>query len=183
MRLGLRLSAPILLATASLAAHADTFYYTFTGANVDNFSFSVPSQYGPVNGGNSVKIAFDNVTVDLDGVTTNRQVAFSTPQNLGGVMFTSATHAYSFIGPQLFTGVFYKPLPQLPGYFTQATLLSGTYALQEIAGDHLGFGTLVVTGGPPPVPSTVPEPSSLVLLGTGLAGTLATLRRKLRRLA
>jgi len=171
----LLLSAPILLAAASLAAHADTYYFTFTGANVDDFSFSGPSSFR-TGGGNNLGIYLENVAVDLRGVTSNREVGFYVPGNLGGLGFTSSTHPYAYDGPQLFVGDYVPPFRDLHGYYDGGAFILGTYTLQETLGDHLGTGTLVISDAPA---SITPEPSSFLLLGSGLLGACGVLRRKL----
>jgi len=96
--------------------------------------------------------------------------------------FTSSRQPYEFVGPQLFSGELENGFPGFPGYYTDGTFLLGTFTLQEIQGDKVGgYGTLVVTDGPPVTPSSVPELPTVALLGTGLLTAAGTLRRKLFR--
>jgi hypothetical protein len=178
MRIRVSLLAVTLLAF-TVAAHADTYYYTFTGTGVDTFSFSIPSVYQS-NGGNDLGI-YPTAEVDLDGVTSIRQIGFYVPANLGGLAFTSSTDPFEFVGPQLFTGELVDVFPGFPGFYANGTFLLGTFTLEELQGNQVGgFGTLTVTDGPPVAPS-VPEPSTIALFSTGLLATAGTLRRKFFR--
>jgi hypothetical protein len=174
------LASAVLFAASTLAAHADTYYYTFTGTDVDSFSFSISSVYHS-NSGNDLGI-YPSAEVDLDGVTSSEQIGFYVPSNLGGLTFTSSSQPYEFIGPQLFTGELVGGFPGFPGYYTDGTFLLGTFTLEEIQGGKAGgYGTLVVTDGPPVTPPSVPELPTVALLGTGLLAAAGTLRRKLFR--
>jgi hypothetical protein len=174
------LASVLLLAAFTVAAHADTYYYTFTGTDVDNFSFSISSVYHS-NSGNDLGI-YPSAEVDLNGVTSMEQIGFYVPANLGGLAFTSSTHPYEFVGPQLFSGELVDGFPGFPGLYTDGTFLLGTFTLEELQGDKVGgYGTLVVTDGPPVTPSSVPELPTIALLSTGLLATAGTLRRKLFR--
>jgi hypothetical protein len=155
----------ILVSAASV--RADTDYFTFTGDDVDNFSFSLPSEFHSTTGGNEIGI-YPTTDVTLNGMTSVRQIGFYVPGNLGGLAFTSSTHPYSFEGLQLFTADLYAPFPWV-SFYKDAIFIPGTFMLQEVAGDKVGgFGTLVVSDVPPGANSAVPEPSTITFFMIGL---------------
>jgi hypothetical protein len=71
--------------------------------------------------------------------------------------------------------------PSVIGPATFTLALTGVTANTTITGARFSFGTgpdTFITGTPSTTPP-VPEPSSLMLLGTGIAGAAALLRRKI----
>ena len=171
-----------------LVAQADTYTFTFTGQNVDSFSFSLPSQFHNDNVNELSSLDgnyYNNIPVTIDGVSATRQIGLAIPFNGGGVIFTGLPgFAYGFNGPQLFSGTAYKytdPVYGYPGspfvYYNDATLNLGTYTLSETAGPKTGTGTLVISDSSVTAIPT-PEPSSLLLIGTGVLGCLCPLRKR-----
>jgi hypothetical protein len=151
----------LLLSVAVLAigtARADTTY-----------SFSGSSDMGPTD--------FDGATFTLTVASPITDDAYFTP---GGDLTCNMCDTISFIpdfaGYQAITygmsnGVYYFYFD--PGSFTTY----GTYESVLLGPDQ--EATLTVTGGSLPVTAT-PEPSSFLLLGSGLAGFAGLLRRKLK---
>lgn len=181
------LATLILAACAGSAAHADSFYFA-PAPNV-SYSFDLDAADGtsyPFDNYNS--LGFQRVTLTGNNDTTTLgNVYFWTPSyTYGGNFELSLNNAvYDYHGTRLFTGS--------GGYDAQFT--PGFYALGNSSGTSPStFGYLQIVNQPPPAPTqtsivttetttpttaVTPEPSSLILLGTGIVTAAGTRRRKL----
>lgn len=161
--LSLATSALLLLGTHFKSALADTIHYSFSALGT-SATFTLPSNPTPsLIGSNFFQI--NNVVISISGVgTETANIDFFNTAGGGG----AGSGGDHLTGAQLFSGTLSSP-----------TLLTGTFPLS---------GTIVVDSEPPvqvsgnliaTVLAAVPEPSSLVLLLTAMAGATAAARRRL----
>jgi hypothetical protein len=163
---------PIVLASAlltalaiSATAHATPFTTTYFDLAFDGQSlpFTIDSSDVPENASADFVQYF---SIQSYGITYF-QLQFFNPnsQGSGGDDFffrDSVDDAY-FLGPQLYTGNSKDNLAFIPNIY-------------HLTGDFGPDGRLIISDSP-----IVPEPSSLLLLGTGALGCIGALRRRFNK--
>ncbi len=185
-KVGLALATLVLLGLVTAPdARADAFSFTGTltpGSPVQLFGFTVTNASSVLIRGTAnfdlVLSLFDgagdtlNIAIDEDGV--GPAFVATLEDEFGGLFLTPGTYLL---------GV--TPLPLLPG----ANLSEGFF----FAGDQFGeltfadFGftggsfTLEISGAGVSQADPIPEPATMLLLGTGLAGVVAGVRRRRAR--
>lgn len=169
----------LLVLTASIlpiAAHADTLTATLTGDG-HTFVFTLPSPYDFPNQLHLVTIPTIRTTGTTDGVGNQTfDVTFfsgiADPGDSFDFYNLGTNFDYSFFGPVL---VHPGSDPNAPTGDLTAIVSTGSTTVFEVTpkGDPVSF-TLDIEDATTPTP----EPSTLLLLGTGGAGLVTTIRRR-----
>jgi hypothetical protein len=153
-------------ATAAVS-FADNFKLS-DGTNV--ITFSLPSSPTPDQNFDLLLFTMNNVAVDVNGTPANYFISFFSELNFGGLCITTGDttcvsdgNILNQTGPQLYTGSEAVP-----------TFSLGTFSLTNLGVNTFSSNfTLDIT------PSEIPEPSSLLMLSTGVLGLVGAVRRKL----
>jgi PEP-CTERM motif len=162
------LATAFLLAAATIAAHADTFEYTFVAGSRTTIAAT---------------ISFDESFI-LTSSTTINAADFLSSTNSAVLSFeinpTVAQCSFTGAGPDPGSCVALTYIDKF-GTTNKAAAQEG-FVLDSVGTYNLGdLGNLTITDLTPPPPPEVPEPSSIALLGTGLLCLAGIARRKFFR--
>lgn len=171
----MRFSALLLAAglLCTLPACADDIFTINSGSNT--VTFTLPGSMAPTLS-NSMAFQLAGVTVDVNGANlTDQAVDFYTAADGGGLEIMGfSPFTLNLEGDQLFDGSTSDPV-----------FSSGNFSLRSMYGNfYTGdpeVGISAVGAGDPV--GAAPEPSSFVLLGTGLLVLAATFLQRRRRSA
>ena len=166
MRLLTKALSVLVIGTTTLIAKADTLNFALFGeGNV--YTFSLPSNPVPAAAAPSAYFILNNIAVSInEQPEITAELTFFSSANSGGLDIfpvSSISPIVSLDGSQLYTGLETAPV-----------FAPGTFSLGNPETEK-PYSLFIVEAVPP----AVPEPSTLLLLGTGLVSAVGAVQRKL----
>ncbi len=179
--LSLSLLALVAAPIAARAASLDeiTFTSTEAGDTGDIYTVIVPTTNVVLAADTDGSSYFNlyNIPVTAPYGSATEEVTFYGPTvSGGGFMDSTLAPSVVFYGTSLYSSLTGGPTT----YTADFSIGSGTISGYDLAGNTpVTFDYTISSYTAPPVPGPAPEPSSLILLGTGAIGVLGTFRRRL----
>jgi hypothetical protein len=166
-------AAALCLSFSSVAAHADTLNFNVaTGGLFSSNSFSLDTSTLP-SSFTANSIIYNNVQVTHNGVTTSDTVGFAYFDGLSEAAVGSGILSFG-------DGLIQSSTDFISAdFFSNQSLFTGSTATPTFnLGTFLGTASHLTISDASPATAVTPEPSSILLLATGMMGIAFLYRRK-----